>query len=217
MRVLAIDDHTLVATALTGALRARGYDARACEVRDDAKILNVAQQFAPRVVLLDLELGGGRNSLSLIEPLRASGARVLMLTATVSPMRLARCLEAGADGLLFKGLRIDDVVQAIEDAAAGARVDPPQREALLLRLDEHREKQRAERAPFERLTRREQEVLEALVQGKTAQTMAGQTFTSVRTVRGHIQSVLDKLGVSSQLTAVAKAHAAGWRLGPRRE
>jgi DNA-binding NarL/FixJ family response regulator len=62
----------------------------------------------------------------------------------------------------------------------------------------------------ERLTRREQEVLIALIDGQPAQSIADETFTSVRTVRGHIQSVLDKLGVSSQLTAVAKAREAGW-------
>src|SRR5688500_450297 len=123
MPALAIDDHILVATALTAALCVRGYNARACEVLGDDEIIRMAERFRPRGALLDLELGRRRSGLPLIEPLRAIGARVLMLTATVSPLRLAECLEAGADGLLFKGVRIDDVVKAIEDAAAGASVD----------------------------------------------------------------------------------------------
>ena len=209
---MAIDDHQLVAAALTGALRGRGYDARACPVLDDGRILGIVGRFAPEVVLLDLSLGPDRTSLALIEPLQGLGARVVMLTATTDPLELAECVEAGADGLLSKGMRIDDVVAAIEAAADDSCAPGEQRRVELLAvLEGHREQQRSAAAPFEHLTKREQEVLAAIVAGHTAQTIATDSFTSVRTVRGHIQSVLDKLGVRSQVAAVAKARDAGWQ------
>jgi DNA-binding NarL/FixJ family response regulator len=113
--------------------------------------------------------------------------------------------------LLSKGARVDDVVATVESVAEhGSAVAGAQRDALFMTLENHRREQQIELGPFDRLTRREQEVLAALIEGKTAQSIAAATFTSVRTVRGHIQSVLDKLDVSSQLAAVAKAKDAGW-------
>lgn len=211
-RVLIIDDHVLVAAALSDALRSHGYEARACPVEDDEHILAVAVEFQPEVVLLDLELGRGRSGLSLIQPLRGAGPRVVMLSASTNPIRLAECLEAGADGLLSKGVRIEDVVRVVEGRdthkwAPGTQ----QRELLITRLQENRARQHEMSAPFDSLTNRETEILAALVQGMTAQAIAEKTCTSVRTVRGHIQSVLDKLGVSSQLAAVALARNARWR------
>lgn len=211
-RVLAIDDHGLVSSALTSELRSRGYDARACQVGDDDAILSIARDFHPSVVLLDLVLGRGRSSISLIRPLQKAGAKVVILTATTDPVRLAECLEAGADGLMSKNVRMDDLVRAI-DGAPGQGCAPwkSERQELLAGLEKHRERQRAALSPFASLTNREQEVLAALVRGETAQKVAEQSFTSIRTVRGHIQSILDKLEVNSQLSAVTKARNARWR------
>ena len=166
----------------------------------------------PDVILLDLDLGKAfGTSISLIQPLSETGARVLILTATTDRRLLAECVQAGARGLLTKSGPLDDVVEAIEDVAThGSLISPQQRQQVLAELHNWKEEQRELRAPFQRLTPREQEVLRALVAGKTAQEIADETFTSIRTVRGHIQGVLDKLGVSSQVTAIAKARQAGW-------
>lgn len=211
-RVVIVDDHELIAAALTSELLARGYGARPCPVLDDDRIVQVVREVQPSVVLLDLALGRGRSSLSLIAPLKRTGANVIILSATTDAIRLAECIEAGADALLSKGGRIDDVVEAIERLVPGGSPErPTSHERLLNHLDEHRERRRLALAPFQRLTRREQEVLVALTDGKTADAIAKETVTSVRTVRGHIQAVLDKLGVRSQLAAVAKARSAGWQ------
>lgn len=212
MRVLSVDDHGMVSDALTSELRARGYEAHACPILADDAIVDFARQVQASVVLLDLDLGRRRSSLSLIKPLRDTGARVVMLTASTDPIRLAQCLEAGAEGLLSKGGRMADLVDALEDASGhGCPPHGAERARLLAHLARYREKRQIATAPFERLTPREQEVLGALVHGKSAQTVADETFTSVRTVRGHIQAILDKLGVRSQVAAVAKARDAGWR------
>lgn len=212
MRILSVDDHEMVSDALTSELRARGFDAHACPVLEHEQVVQFAWELRPSVVLLDIDLGRGRSSLNLIEPLKETGARVVMLTASTDAIRLAQCLEAGAEGLLSKGGRIADLVAVIESAAGdGCPPHDAERDQLLARLARYRERVQESAAPFERLTPREQDVLAALVHGKSAQTIADETFTSIRTVRGHIQSVLDKLEVNSQVAAVAKAHDARWR------
>lgn len=211
-KVLIVDDHGLVASALTDALSALGYETRASATGTDEDILRTLREFQPAVVLLDLELGANRSSTALIPAVRDAGADVVMLTASNNMVRLAECVEAGAGGLLSKAANIDEVTQTIETVAGGgSALSDQQREKLLEALERHRDNLEREREPFTKLTPREQEVLAALMQGKTAQTVSEETFTSVRTVRGHIQGVLDKLGVSSQLAAVAKARSVRWR------
>lgn len=63
---------------------------------------------------------------------------------------------------------------------------------------------------LERLTPRESEVLRELMQGHNAATIAGRMYCSLPTVRTHIQSILIKLGVNSQLAAVAIAYRMQW-------
>jgi DNA-binding CsgD family transcriptional regulator len=64
--------------------------------------------------------------------------------------------------------------------------------------------------PFAILTEREQFVLAELIEGHCAEEIASAAFVSISTVRSHIKSILQKLGVSSQLAAVALARRAGW-------
>jgi DNA-binding NarL/FixJ family response regulator len=66
--------------------------------------------------------------------------------------------------------------------------------------------------PFAVLTEREQFVLAELIEGHCADEIASAAFVSISTVRSHIKSILQKLGVSSQLAAVALARRAGWSL-----
>ncbi len=63
---------------------------------------------------------------------------------------------------------------------------------------------------FDRLTRREQEVLSALMRGAKARDICVQSYVSMPTVRSQIRSILMKLGVTSQLAAVALAYQSGW-------
>ena len=66
---------------------------------------------------------------------------------------------------------------------------------------------------FESLTRRETQVLLALMRGATAREISKEAYVSLPTVRSQIRSILSKLGVSSQLGAVVLAYRSGWPTG----
>jgi two-component system, NarL family, nitrate/nitrite response regulator NarL len=70
---------------------------------------------------------------------------------------------------------------------------------------------------FDRLTRREEEVLSALMRGAKARDICAQSYVSMPTVRSQIRSILIKLGVTSQLAAVALAYQSGWSGSRTRE
>jgi DNA-binding NarL/FixJ family response regulator len=85
------------------------------------------------------------------------------------------------------------------------------REAMIEELRIARDDQLEARSRFDRLTTRERDVLSALVDGLSAEEIADTQFVALTTVRSQIAAVLRKLGVHSQLAAVACANRAGWR------
>ena len=210
--VLIVEDHGLLAESLLLALRAEGLDAeRVAPVTIDG-ILSEARRLSPTVVLLDLDLGGEiGSSVGLIPPLQELGAQVVMVTGITDPARLAECLEAGATGLIDKTTSFDQLVDSVREVAElGTIVSPARREALLAELRRQRRDDQRRREPFERLTPREREVFAALMDGKPAEVIATESFVSLATVRSQIRTILLKLGVNSQLTAVALARRNGW-------
>jgi len=212
-RVLLVEDHPLVSTGLELALRARGWTVRTADGPDAGDVVALATEYRPDCVLLDLHLGDDLGSgIDLIPPLRAAGLPVVMLTAETDPYLLACCVEAGAEGWIGKDAFLDRVVVALEDVVAGRPLlGVTEREALLDDLQVRRESLHRALSPFERLTQREQRVLAALADGLSAEAIAGAHYVSLFTVRAHVRAILRKLGVRSQLAAVALVNRSGWK------
>ena len=139
-----------------------------------------------------------------------------MLTAETWRVVLASCLEVGAAGWIGKDAFLDEVVASLTDVLDGTPlIGCSAREAMIDELRIERAGQRRALSPFERLTLREGEVLAALVDGLTAEEIAETQYVALTTVRSQIRAVLQKLGVRSQLAAVAQANRVGWKPGRR--
>ena len=134
-----------------------------------------------------------------------------MLTGSTDHVELAECVEQGAVGVLNKAMSFTDLVAAVKEVvSSGSLLSAHQREELLGVLRRSRREEEERLAPFAALTPREREVLDCLMEGMPAETIAKTSFVSVATVRSQIRSILSKLGVNSQLAAVAMARSAGW-------
>jgi DNA-binding NarL/FixJ family response regulator len=211
-RVLVVDDHPLVATGLQIALRARGWTVEITAGPTPEAVLELARDFSPDCVLLDLHLGELGSGVALIGPLREQGASVVMLTAETSRFALAACIEAGAEGWIGKNAFLDTVVDAVQDVLDGRPLlGKTAREELLDELRSRRASLQDAHSPFERLSPREQCVLGALVEGMSAEEIAEAHYVSLATVRSQIRAILQKLGVRSQLAAVVHANRVGWK------
>ncbi len=210
--VLIVEDHQLLAQSLAFALMAEGFTVTVAELNSPASVLAASERSQADIVLLDLDLGGDvGDGFGLVAPLRESGARVLVVSGSTNRPRLAGCLEQGAVGLLPKSTPYEGLVDAVLAVAAGRPVIPEQeRHALLTELRTWRIRQRDDLAPFRSLTARESQVLSALMDGQPCEAIAAAWFVSEATVRTQIRGVLTKLGVSSQLAAVAQAQRVGW-------
>jgi diguanylate cyclase (GGDEF)-like protein len=213
VRVMIVDDRNMVAEALMLSLQQHGFAhvALARNVAVDG-VVTAAKEFAPDVALVESELMGEATSMSLIRTLDEKGIVVVMLTDGDEPERSAMCLEAGAVGIFDKSRALEDLVGLVNDAAMGRTVlQPASRDALLEVVRSQREEAERRLAPFQMLTGREQAVLAGLMDGKTAEVIAKEHNVSLATIRTQIRAVLQKLGVKSQLGAVALAIRANWR------
>ena len=222
-RALVVDDHTLLAETLAAALGASGVRAELADLSSRDGLVERVTMDPPNLVLLDLELGGELgDGAALVRPFTHAGARVLLVSATQDSNRVAAALEQGAVGHVPKSAPFLQLVETAKAAAAGRQVMAPDvRQRMLHELRVARSRDAENRKPFDTLTDREQQVLHAIGNGHCVSRIAADWFVSEATVRSQVRAVLCKLGVRSQLEAVALALRVGWltpsdnRSGPR--
>jgi DNA-binding NarL/FixJ family response regulator len=209
IRVLLVDDQQLLTDSL----------ARLLEGEPDIHVVGVARTVAEvkvlardrmDVVLMDYRLpdGNGADATRAIKA-RWPGARVVMLTAIVDDETILESIQAGADGYLTKDRALEEVVQAVRDAASGETLLP---RAVIIDIAQRVINARGrppDRATVEPLTARELEVLRALAEGLSTPEVCTHLDISRNTLRTHVQNIMAKLHVHSKLEAVT----AGLRLG----
>jgi len=216
MRVAVVEDHDLFAEALDVALSIHGHDVRRVLPRDVAgttqALTAAVLRERPQVVLLDLDLGPSIDGVHLVEPLTAAGRAVVILSGTAEEARLGECLQYGARAVVPKADPLNNVLAAIRHIGRGEpAIDRHDRERLLAHHREDHRQQEGARARLETLSLREREVLGDLMRGRSVVQIARAGHVSEATVRTQVRAIRSKLGVSSQLAAVALATRAGWR------
>jgi DNA-binding NarL/FixJ family response regulator len=210
-RVGVVDDHALISETLALVLNSKGFVAYGLRPTCVEEIPAFAAEHDLNVVLLDLNLQELGLSVPIIPELRANGCRVFVLTGDSDRPRWGACIEAGAESVISKAVSFTQLLERVTDLLDDVAARPcAETYELLESLRQYREQERARLAPFARLTVREHEVLLALTLGMPAEDIATSMFVSLATVRTHIRSILQKLGVNSQLAAVALAIDAGW-------
>ena len=197
MKVLLCDDHQLFAEALGDVLSARGDDVLLTTSPDTA--VRVAQECQPSVCVMDRNFPEGDVGVDAARRLLCVSPRtaVLVLTGSADAAVARAASGAGVRGFLKKDEPLPHIVQALDQLAEGLLVVDP----AVLRP----EVTRSSRSLLSTLTAREQEVLERMVHGESGQAMATAMDVSYSTMRTHVQNILAKLGVHSQLEAAAFA------------
>jgi DNA-binding NarL/FixJ family response regulator len=202
LRVVVVDDHELFRNGLAKMLSDRGISV-AGVVSSGEEALESIPRLRPNVVLMDLSLPG----MSGVEATRRllavlPGACVVALTDMTDEETLLQAILAGAHGYLLKDASIDEIVAGVEAAAHGDGVLSPQLTGNLMRSIRARS---AGAGPLARLTPREREVLDLLVEGCDNAEIAERLYISQFTAKNHVASILDKLGVHNRLQAAVLA------------
>jgi DNA-binding NarL/FixJ family response regulator len=159
------------------------------------------------VAVVDLDLPDG-NGIEIIPLLRAANpeGEVLLLTASVDQVELARSIESGAAGVIHKSAHVTTIVEAIRKLSRGEHLHSPQEVMQLLRAaSRERELFHQGEEKLASLTPRENEVLKLLGEGLSDKEIAERLGVGHETVRTHMVNILGKLGVTSRLQALVFA------------
>lgn len=197
--VLLADDHQLLRQALHRALDDAGLHVVG-EAGDGEEAASLAGRLQPDVVVMDVTmpvLDGIRATRRVRE--LAPDARVVMLTMHGEESLLADAIDAGAAAFLTKDCSLQEVVKAVESAAEGETMLSPDLAASLL----GQFRSPADDAPPPSpLTRREEEILQSIADGRSTTEVARELFISAKTVKNHLASIYVKLDARDRTQAV---------------
>jgi DNA-binding NarL/FixJ family response regulator len=204
-----LSDQLLTRAGLRHLLETSGV-ALVGEVTTRAEAVMFAAREHPDVVVLDLDSRG--ETLACLEDLGVTDEenRVIVLSDRSQASHHPTLVELGAVGIVFKDERPETLIKAIEKVHAGElwldRVNTAQ---VVRRMARRRVQQNAEAVKIATLTKREHEILALMGEGLKNATIAQRLFISEATVRNHLTSILDKLGVTDRFELVVYAFRHG--------
>lgn len=203
IRVLLVDDHTIVREGLR-ALLARRKDIEVIgEAGDGKEALAQVAALHPDVVLMDIEMPG-TDGMTATEKIRQSfpETRVLILTQYENREYILPVLRAGAAGYLVKltcAMELIDAIRAVH--SKGAFLPPDVTHELVQGLAESAEDKKT--SPT--FTEREKQVIQLVAGGATSRAIADRLHISVRTVDTHRAHIMEKAGAHSTADLVMYA------------
>ncbi len=200
IRVMLVDDHTMVRRGLATFLRVFNDLQLAGEAESGAAAIQLCAEIQPDVVLMDMAMPD-MDGVAATRTIRQQfpQVRVIVLTSFKEGDMVKNALEAGAIGYLLKDVSADELARAIRAAHSGQATLSPQAAQALV------DKTSQPPPPGLDLTEREHEVLALMVEGLNNTQIAGRLTVSPSTVKSHVSNILSKLGVASRTEAVTLA------------
>jgi DNA-binding NarL/FixJ family response regulator len=190
------------------ALLARQDDFETEDAADLGELVAAAKRGWPDIALIDSDLApvGALGALDRMRSL--CPAKAVVWSFETRPERLVAAVCAGARGYLPKGISTDGLLTSLRAVARGEVALPRRLAPVLFESVRGLAERNQAREDTSRLSRRELEVLALVAAGLQNKHVAAELFISVFTVKRHVQTILQKLGVSSRREAAAVYHAA---------
>ncbi len=197
IKVLLVDDHTVVRQGLRALLAAEQDIEVAGEAENGRQAVQLARDLSPDVVVMDIAMPVLNGLEATRQILRAApGTKVLVLSSYSDDDFVQQLTEAGVSGYLVKHTAGNELLKAIREVSRGNAFFSP---AIAKRLRDHcREisgqgQTGKKRSPA--LTTREAEVLQLIAEGRANKQIAAELCISIKTVEKHRQQVMNKLGI----------------------
>jgi DNA-binding NarL/FixJ family response regulator len=211
IRVLLADDQAMIRGGLRLILEDQPDITVVAEAADGTEAIRLARQLRPDVCLIDIRMPG-KDGIEVTRAIAGPGVpdplRVVIVTTFDLDEYVYGALRAGAVGFVLKGASPALLAESVRAAHAGDALISPQ---VTLRLLRHVAPARASaaRQPAAPLSEREIEVVQAIARGRTNTEIGADLFISLSTVKSHLTSIHNKLGVRNRVEVASWAWETG--------
>jgi two-component system nitrate/nitrite response regulator NarL len=209
VRILLVDDHPVVLSGLRNYISSHSQFKIVGAASDGSEAIRKAKKTDPDVVLMDITLPR-LNGIEATKALRKEvpKAKVIALTMHDDKEHVLEIIRAGAKGYILKDTSPSELIQAINAVHSGGSFFSPAISLVL--VDQLKTKpQSTKLAPISDLTRREEEVLELVADGKSNKEIAEHLSIGIRTVETHREHIMRKLNIHSAVGLAKYAIAKG--------
>ena len=207
---MLVDDQTLVRQGVRSLLELADEIEVAAEAADGGEAIDMMDEVAPDLVLLDMRMPG-KSGLDVLRELGAENRLppTIILTTFDDDELVLAGIQAGAKGYLLKDVELEELVEAVRAVAAGKSIVKP---AVTERMMHGLKQVKTEFSSLEHpdpLTERETEILRLMAGGYSNKEIANALNVAEGTVKNHVSNILSKLGVRDRTRAVLKAFELG--------
>ncbi len=203
--VAIVEDNNDIRNALEQIIdMANGYTLAGSCVNGEEALINIPH-FKPRIVLMDINLGG-INGIEVVRILKEEHPEILFMMCTVyeEDEKIFEALNAGASGYVLKKTAPDKLLDAIKELYEGGAPMSSQIARKVVTTFQNKTVTSASNGILDLLSRREKEILEMLSKGLLYKEIADQLSISSETVRKHVYHIYEKLHVGTRIEAVNK-------------
>ncbi len=182
------------------------------EAEREDQVLQIVNQYRPDLILLDLELKPrNKVGLDILKKLKgiSHSSKVLVLSAHQEDEIVFQAMQAGASGYVCKDNVAEQLLPAITTVLNDQVYLAPAITTSFFRSFQVQTERSVADCSQIKLTEREQEVLELLIEGASNQKISEQLYITVATVKAHLTSIFEKFNVSSRTQAIVKAFRLG--------
>ncbi len=206
IRVLVVDDHTIVRDGISALLALAGDIEVVGEATNGNEALKMVSELHPDVVLMDIAMPimGGLEATRRISK-EFPKTKVLVVTQHDDKEYVFPVLESGASGLISKAGASSELASGIRSVYRGDSFLSPSVARLLVENFQHTAGERSRQDPYNNLTGREREILKLLAEGYSNQEIAEMLVITPKTVEGHKTNLMSKLGIHNRIDLVKYA------------
>ena len=212
IRIVICDDQAIVTEGLQVILESDPDLTVVAIGQDGAQAIELVAEYKPDIILMDLKMPG-KNGIQATRHIKAHFPEtyVLVLTTYDADEWVFDAIRSGASGYLLKNTPPTDLIKAVKKTVSGETpIDSAVAGKLFTHVKhaEHNVTPSATNADLNKLSEREQEVLQLIAKGLSNKEIAGQLFLSEGTIRNYVSSLFSKLDVSdrTQATLIAVRH-----------
>ncbi len=209
--VLIVEDHALIRFGLKTAFESKDFISNIYEASNAEEAIALVKIKEIDAVIMDLGLPlmNGIEATKVIKGIKKD-IKVVILTSHNSDKEVIDSVKAGANAYCSKDINPDKIADIVLSVIQGAAwFDPKSANVVLSSLSDSENKCNVKTAEKYNLTEREQEVLEYICEGLNNGEISKMLEVSINTVKVHVSSIIQKLGVEDRTQVVVKAYKNG--------